>query len=74
MQIPNIRSNVPVDIIRVFLISDFPAESLKANKKLAEKITHFTKQPFSKSLTHFTSLNSLDAENNILSQHSQNSL
>ena len=26
--------DVPVDIIRVFLISDFLAENLKANKKL----------------------------------------
>ena len=48
-----------------FLISGLLAESLKA-----KKITHFIIQFCSKSLTHFTNLNSLDIENNILLQHS----
>ena len=35
--------DVPVDIIRVFLISDFLAENLKANKKLQKRShTRFT--------------------------------
>ena len=54
-----------------FLIADFLAESLKAKQKLAKKITHFTIQFCSKNLTHFTNLNLLDIENNILLQHSQ---
>ena len=48
-----------------FLISGLLAESLKA-----KKITHFIIQFCSKNLTHFTNLNSLDIENNILLQHS----
>ena len=53
-----------------FLIWDFPGESLKANKN-SKKITHFIIQFRSKNLTHFTNLNSLDIENNMLPQHSQ---
>ena len=53
-----------------FLIWDFPGESLKANKN-SKKITHFIIQFRSKNLTHFTNLNSLDTENNMLPQHGQ---
>ena len=40
-------------------------------KILAKKLTNFIIQFCSKSLTHFMNLNSLDIENNMLSQHSQ---
>ena len=53
------------------LISDFLEESLKTKKKLLIKITYFTIQVCSKHLTHFTNLNSLDIENNILPKHCQ---
>ena len=53
-----------MDIIRVFLISDFLAESVKANKKTAKKITHFTVSPKK------TSLVSLDIESNMYPQRS----
>ena len=59
-----------MDIIRVFLISDFLAESLKANKT-SEKITYFIIQFRSKNLTHFTYLNSLEIEKSMLPKHSQ---
>ena len=39
IQIFYICPDVPVDIIRVFLISDFLAESLKANKNLQKNHT-----------------------------------
>ena len=54
----------------LFLISDFLPESLKANKKVAKKITNFTTVSLKK-LTHFTNLNSLDVESDMLPQHSQ---
>ena len=38
-------------------LSDFLAKSLKAKKKLAKKITHFTIQFYSKILTLFMNLN-----------------
>ena len=54
-----------------FLISNFLAESWVAKpKKLAKKITYFTTQLCSKNLTHFTKLNSLDIESNMLLQQS----
>ena len=53
------------------LISDFLEESLKTKKKLLIKITYFTIQVCSKHLTHFTNLNSLDIENNMLLIHCQ---
>ena len=40
-----------------------------SKQNLAKKITHFTIQSRSKILTHFTNLNSLDIENNMLPQH-----
>ena len=42
-----------------------------SKQNLAKKITHFTIQSRSKILTHFTNLNSLDIENNMLPKHSQ---
>ena len=64
-----IRPHVSEDIARVF---DFLVESLKSQQKLAKMITtHFTIYLCSKNLTHFTNLNSLDIENNMLLQHSQ---
>ena len=53
------------------LISDFLAESLKANKKQSKKITHFTMKFRSKKLIHFMNLTSLNIAKNILSQHNQ---
>ena len=50
----------------------FSSRKSQSQQKLAKKITHFTIKFFSKNLTHFTNLNSLDAENNMLPQHSQN--
>ena len=50
----NVCPDVPEDIIRVFLISDLLAECLKANKKPAKKITHFTTKFRLKNLTYFT--------------------
>ena len=50
-----------------FLISDFLAENLKANK-LRKKIANFIIQFRSKNITHFMNLNSLDIENNMLLQ------
>ena len=49
----------------------FSSRKSQSQQKLAKKITHFTIQFRSKNLTHFTNLNSLDIENNMLSQHSQ---
>ena len=52
----------------------FSSRKSQSQQKLAKKITHFTIKFFSKNLTHFTNLNSLDAENNMLPQHSQKPL
>ena len=56
-----------------FLISEFLAESLKTNKKKNyQKRSHIIQNSFAKkNLTHFTNLNSLDIENDILPKHSQ---
>ena len=63
---------VPVDIIRVcFLNFRFSSTKSQSQQKLAKKITHFTIQFCSKNLTHFTNLNSLDIENNMLPQRGQ---
>ena len=62
----------PVDIIRVFLNFRFSSRKSQSPQKLAKKFpAHFTIQFHSKNLTHFKNLNSLDIENNMLSQHSQ---
>ena len=54
--------------ILIFTISSRKSQS---QQNLAKKITHFTIQFRSKNLTHFTNLNSIDIENNMLLQHSQ---
>ena len=54
-----------------FLIFRFSSRKSQSQQKLAKKITHFTIQFRSKNLIHFTNLNSLDIENNMLPQHSQ---
>ena len=64
---------VPVDIIIVCIFFNFrlPSRKSQSQQTLAKKITHFTTQFYSKNLTHFTNLNSLDIENNMLPQHGQ---
>ena len=54
-----------------FLIFRLFSRKSQSQQKLAKKVTHFTIQFRSKNLTHFTKLNSLDIENNMLPQHSQ---
>ena len=54
-----------------FLIFRFSSRKSQSQQKLAKKITHFTIQFRSKNLIHFTNLNSLEIENNMLPQHSQ---
>ena len=54
-----------------FFIFRFSSRKSQSQQKLAKKITHFTIQFRSKNLIHFTNLNSLDIENNMLPQHSQ---
>ena len=66
-----ISPHVLVDIVRVFFNFRFSSRKSQSQQKVAKKNTHFTIQLGSKNLTHFTSLNSLDIENNILMQHSQ---
>ena len=51
----------------------FSSRKSQRQQKLAKKIAHFTIQFPSKNLTHFTNLNSLDVEKNMLPQHSQKS-
>ena len=51
-----------------FRFSDRKSQS---QQKLAKKVTYFTIQFHSKNLTRFTNLNSLNIENNMLSQHRQ---
>ena len=51
----------------------FSSRKSQRQQKLAKKITHFTKQFSLKNLTHFTNLNSLDIENNMLPQLNQKS-
>ena len=63
--------DVLVDIIRVFFNFRFSSRKSQIQQKLAKKITHFTIELRSKNLTHYTSLNLLDIENNIHPQHSQ---
>ena len=71
IQLFKICPHVPVDIIRVFLNFRFSSKKYQSPQKLAKKFTHFTIQFHSKNLTHFTNLNSLDIESNMLPQHSQ---
>ena len=51
--------------------SGFPSTKSQSQRKLAKKITYFIIQFRSKNLTHFTNLNSLDIEKNMLPQHSK---
>ena len=53
-----------------FLISDFLAENLKANKNL-QKRSHVLQYSFAQKLHYYTNINSLDIENNMLPQHNQ---
>ena len=62
--------DAPVDIIRVFLITDFLAENLKANKNL-QKRSHVLQYSFAQKLHYYTNINSLDIENNMPPQHNQ---
>ena len=61
----NFIPHVPMDIIRVFIIPEFVAENLKANKNQRKKIAHFIIQFCSRKLTHFTNLNSFEIENDM---------
>ena len=66
-----VRPYVPVDIIRLsfnFVISSRKSQS---QQKLAKTIIHVIIQSRSKHLAHFTNLNSLDIENNMLPQDSK---
>ena len=54
-----------------FFIFRFSSRKFQSQQKLVKKITHFTIQFRSRNLTHFTNLNSLDNENNMLPKHSQ---
>ena len=49
----------------------FTSRKPQSQQKIAKNITHFTIQFCSKDLTRFANLNSLDAENNTIPQHSQ---
>ena len=60
--------DVPVDIIRVFFNFRFSSRKFQGQQKLAKKTAHFTTQFCSKNVTHFTNLDSLDIENNMLPQ------
>ena len=66
-----IRPHIPVDSIRAFFNFRFSSRKSQSQQKLAKKITHFTIQFRSKTLTSFTNLNSHDIENNMLPKHSQ---
>ena len=65
--------DVPMDIIRVFLnFRFFSRKSQSQQKKTCKKDHTFYNTVLLKKLTHFTNINSLDIENNILPQHNQN--
>ena len=53
---------------RFFLISRFSSRKSQSQQNPAKKITHFIIQFRSKDLTHFSNINSLDSENNMLSE------
>ena len=53
-----------------FLITDFLAENLKANKNL-QKRSHVLQYSFAQKLHYYTNINSLDIENNMPPQHNQ---
>ena len=66
MQRFNVHPHVSVCF---FLIFRFSRRKSQSQLTLAKKITDFTIQFRSKILTHFTKLNSLDTENNMLPQN-----
>ena len=66
-----IHPHVPVDIHQIFFDFRFSSRKSQRQQKLAKKIIHFRIQFHSKHLTHFTNLDSLDIENNMLPKHSQ---
>ena len=55
----------------IFFYIRFSSRKPQSQQKIAKNITHFTIQFCSKDLTRFANLNSLDAENNTIPQHSQ---
>ena len=73
IQIFYIHPHVPADIIKVFLDFRFSRRKSQSQQKLLIKITYFAIQVRSKHLTHFTNVNSLDNENNMLPKHCQKS-
>ena len=58
-------------MFRVPFTFRFSSKKSQSQQKLAKKIAHFTIQFRSRNITHFTKLDSLDVENNMLSQYSQ---
>ena len=54
-----------------FLIFRLSSRKSQSQQKLAKKITHFTIQFRTKNFTHFTNLNSLDVENDVLPHQSK---
>ena len=72
-----INPHAPADIIKVFFFFDFRFSRRKSQtqsqQKLLIKITYFAIQVYSKHLTHFTNLNSLHIDNNMLPKHCQKS-
>ena len=55
----------------VFLNFRFSSRNSQSQQKLAKKITHFTIKFRAKNLSYFMNLNSVDIENNMHPQHSQ---
>ena len=73
IQLFYINPYVPADIIKVFFDLRFSRRKSQSQQKLSIKITYFAIQACSKHLIHFTNLNSLDIENNMLPKHCQKS-
>ena len=77
IQLFYINPHAPADIFKVCFFFDFIFSRRKSQtqsqQKLLIKITYFAIQVCSKHLTHFTNLNSLDIENNMLPKHRQKS-
>ena len=71
IQLFYIHPHVPADIMQVFFDYRFSRRKSQSQQKLLIKITYFAIQVCSKHLTHFTNLNSLDIENNMLPKHCQ---
>ena len=59
------------DITRVFFNFRFSSRKFQSQQKLPKKIIHFTMQFCSINLSHFMNFNSLEIENNMLSQRSK---